>query len=239
MERSLSALLPVRNVESTLEGSVLELLEVLPELTSRLDLVIVDDCSCDATIEVADELLGRYPQLSVVRHASPKGRAAAIAGGLRRCRGEIILLADEDCELTLGEIRKMWDALERHELVLGRPAAARRLAWPPWKTSEPCGQGGFQMGYRRAFVSLAPAMTDQATLLAHLQRCGCQWHEVELGGRLPRVGPHCVAATARNLFAPHGQRTQRSQRADAPQPTTSRPKPPNYLTRLRDFALGE
>ena len=56
MERSLTALLPVRNAEATLLETVAEWLDVLPELTSRLELVIIDDCSSDATIEIADEL---------------------------------------------------------------------------------------------------------------------------------------------------------------------------------------
>ena len=38
------------------------LLEVLPELTPRWDVLVMDNGSTDATVEVAHELVGRYPQ---------------------------------------------------------------------------------------------------------------------------------------------------------------------------------
>jgi glycosyltransferase involved in cell wall biosynthesis len=238
LEHSLSALLPVRNAEATLVETILEWLEVLPELTSRFELVIVDDCSSDATIEIADELGGAYPQLVVVRHAHPQGRSAAIATGLRRARGEVIFLADEDCDLSLGEFRKLWIGLEEHELILGRPAAVQQRRWLVHKTPAPSSQGGFQIGYRRAFHSLGSATTDQATLLEHLRRHGCQWHEVEVQDRTPRLGPHRIAATARNLFAPRAV-NDLSQRRDQPKTVSSRPREPNYLTRLRDLVFGQ
>ncbi len=239
MEYSLGVLLPVRNVEATLEGTVCEMLEVLPELTSRFELVIVDDCSCDATIEVADEMMGDYPQLTAVRHARPQGRAVAVETGLRHTRAEVIFLADEDCDLSLGEVRKLWNELGEHELVLGRPAAARQRKWPFGKTAALGNQRGYQIGYRRAFLSLAHAMQDQATLLDYLQRHGLQWHEMEIGDRTPRSAPHRIAAMARSLYVPGGDRADRVQRGDPPPAGPSRPKRPNYLSRLRDFALGE
>ena len=78
MEYSLSALLPVHNAQATLAATVHEFLEILPEVTPRFEVVIADDGSTDATIEVADELATCYPQVSAVRHARRLGRVAAI-----------------------------------------------------------------------------------------------------------------------------------------------------------------
>jgi glycosyltransferase involved in cell wall biosynthesis len=238
VERSLSALLAVRNAEATLEGLVLDLLEVLPELTSRFQLVVVDDCSCDATIEVADDLAGSYPQLVVIRHAVPQGRAAAIQTALGRSRGEVIFLADEDCDLSLGEVRKLWNELGEHELVLARPAPGGQRRWSRRPRGPGC-QRAYQMGFRRAFLALSGVLADQATLLEHLRRNGLQWREVEVSNRTPRSAPHQAARTARGLLARRPQGADQSQRADVPRPGSSRPKRPNYLTRLMDFALGE
>jgi glycosyltransferase involved in cell wall biosynthesis len=202
-------------------------------------MVIVDDCSSDATIEIADELGSAYPQLVVLRHAHPQGRPVAITTGLRRARGEVIFLADEDCDLSLAEVRKLWNGLEEHELVLGRPAAVEHRRWLLHKTPVAGGQRGFQIGYRRAFHSLGCVMSDQATLLDHLRRHGCQWHEVEIQDRTPRLAPHRIAATARNLFAHRCETNDRSSRADEPKTASSRPRQPNYLARLRDLVFGQ
>ncbi len=243
MDRSLSALLAVRNAESTLGQTVLEMLDILPELTRRLEIVIVDDASRDATLEVADELAGQYPQLIVAHHTHPKGRAEAIATALQRSTGEVLFLADEECALALDQVGAMWRALEACGIVLGRPVPASVPEWlgrhaplVAWgEHAYSAGRGGMAMGYRRLLAPVAPAMIDQRTLRARLSRLGLSWHDVDIGPRRPRVALHGVAARARRLL----QRGLPGVRADLPAPSDAHLKPPNYLSRLKDFALGE
>lgn len=92
MERSLSVLLPVRNVQATLAAAVPEILEVVSQWTTRFELLIIDDGSTDATSEVAQELTRCYPQIRFVSHGSPRGREAAIHEGLQQSSGEITLV---------------------------------------------------------------------------------------------------------------------------------------------------
>jgi len=112
LERSLSILLPVRDDQSTLAATVERLLDVLTDLPSRFELIVIDDGSNDATIEVADDLATRYPQVSALRHARPLGQDAAIRSGLRLSRGDIVLVHDR-CGLR---------RIERHPARQGGPA---------------------------------------------------------------------------------------------------------------------
>lgn len=96
VQRSLSILLPVRNKQATLAGTVQSTLEVLSDLPDDFELIIIDDGSSDATIEVADELASHYPQVVALRHATPKGPDAAVHTGLARSTGRIVLLKDGD-----------------------------------------------------------------------------------------------------------------------------------------------
>ena len=84
---SLSLVLPVRNAERTLVQRVGRLLDLLPDLTSRFEIVVVDDGSSDHTAEVAGELARQYPQLRLIRHDRPRGPAAATKTGLRSASG--------------------------------------------------------------------------------------------------------------------------------------------------------
>lgn len=94
MQRSLSILLPVRDDQSTLASTVHRLLDVLADLPGQFELIVIDDGSTDATIEVADELAVCYPQVSAIRHARPLGREAAVRSGMRRANGNIVLVHD-------------------------------------------------------------------------------------------------------------------------------------------------
>ena len=238
MERSLSVLLPVRNAQSTLAASVQGLLEVLPDLTGNFEVVIADDGSTDATIEVAQELATRYPQVIAVRHARALGRVVSIRTALGRSTGQIIFLQDEDCGLGVEEIHRLWRAMDEHDIVLGRVGPSPEPKWPAWRRTQRTVQGGLQMLSRRMIGPIAGALADQTTLLEALSEQGYAWHELELADRTRRARPRASALAHRLLGAgvgaPHGP-----TRADSPSSRTSGPKRPNYLTRLKDFALGE
>ena len=94
MDRPLTILLPVRNVQTTLSDTVTEVLEVASELTDHLELVIVDDGSTDATSEIARDLTIHYPQVKACSHGTHMGDAAAIRTGLRYASGEVVVFRD-------------------------------------------------------------------------------------------------------------------------------------------------
>lgn len=232
MERSLTVLLPVRDAQFTLTATVSELLDVLPDLTGHFELVIVDDGSKDATIEVADELATRFPQVRVIRHGCAQGRAASIATGLRESRGDIIFLRDDDCRLPVDQIGRLWHVMDRHELVLGCASSAAGPKWNRWKNRGSAGLPGCQMVHRRVVEPIQEALVDQSTLRDRLERLGYRWHEVEMRNRLPSGGH------ARAKAAGQGAR-QLPSSASASAAVASKPKAPNYLVKLKDRALDE
>jgi glycosyltransferase involved in cell wall biosynthesis len=92
VQRSLSVLFPVKNAQATLNVSVREILDVVADMDGPFELMIIDDGSADATSEVAHELARHFPQVRMVRHAKPLGHEAAIHTGLRRCRGDVVVV---------------------------------------------------------------------------------------------------------------------------------------------------
>jgi len=236
LERSLSVLLPVRDVQSTLAATVLEILEILPELTSRFELIVIDDGSKDATLEVADDLASRYPQVRAVHHAKPRGLAAAIHTGLRHGSGEVIFLRDHSGQLALDEVRKLWWAIDEHPLVLGRAGdAGPRGRWLGWKRRG--GTESFRMVDRRAIQAIQQSLDGQARLMASMAPQGGTWFEVEISRRSAHrpAGPIGSTKTRRkNQIGRHPR--QEPQTGKSPPEKTSGPK---YLRRLKDFALGE
>ncbi|GAB6165015.1 hypothetical protein JCM19992_10150 [Thermostilla marina] len=171
MERSLSVLLVVRNCQRTLAQDVAALTEVLPDLTDRWEVILVDDGSTDATCEIVDELSHRYPQIRCFRYREEHGRVEAIRAALSRSRGKILCIPDPRCRLSPSMLARMWKATEEYDVVLaGIPKQERRTGTPSF---------GYVMIYRRAIDPLLPYLGSLDRLPTALDRLGYSWRDIE------------------------------------------------------------
>jgi len=135
LDTSLSVLLPVYNAEDRLGNHVGRILDVLPELTRRFEVVIIDDGSLDETAEAAYKLARCYPQVNVVRHPFRLGLTEAIQSGLDSSGGEIVFVGDEQHGLDPQDLRKLWRMQEScvsqdpRDQTGPAAAAVSRTAW--------------------------------------------------------------------------------------------------------------
>jgi glycosyltransferase involved in cell wall biosynthesis len=179
VELTLSVILPVHNAELSLAGNVYELLEVLPDISARFEILIVDDGSTDQTAEVAYELARCYPQVNVVRHAERRGLSAAIQAGMVRTTGDIVFVHDDDAPISAAELRTLWSLRNDQDLVSARaetplpapgrvtaPAKPTRGLHPSHEISG--GLGSVQMFRRQGFEQLPDS--DRAVAEFFLQR---------------------------------------------------------------------
>lgn len=175
MDLSLSVVLPVHNAETTLTHNVYELLDVLPEIATRFEILIVDDGSTDQTEEIAHELARSYPQVRVVRHARRRGASAAIQTGMTRTMGDVVFVHDEATPIRASELRSLWSMRNDRELVMARaempcpfpsPHVLDRLsAWGDQMHDAPAALGfaGMQMIRREAVEELTAMEVGQLT----------------------------------------------------------------------------
>ncbi|MGC2638466.1 MAG: glycosyltransferase family 2 protein [Acidobacteriaceae bacterium] len=99
-EKCLSVVIPVFNEENTL-ARIVALVLTVPRL---LEIVIVDDCSTDATPEILRELTARYSNIRSFRHDRNRGKTEALKTGFARTTGEVVIVQDADLEYDPGEI---------------------------------------------------------------------------------------------------------------------------------------
>lgn len=232
LQRSLAVLLPVHNAQSTLSRSVLELLDVVAELTRRFEICIIDDCSTDDTIELADELAACYPQVHAIRHATHRGRLAAIHTGLAHTAGEIVFLSDAGCTLSVDEIHLLWREAVSHKVVLG-VAHKSQQSGSGWRSKPPVSRGGFLLIHRQVCGLIGNHLATVEELRNFLETNHLQCKAVEVRDR--------GLESSRRIHSGRADRAGRVLRlsTDRSAAASGRPPRPNYLERLRDFALGE
>lgn len=120
MNTSLTVVLPVYNAEDRLADQVERLLDVLPEMSRRFEIVIVDDGSIDDTPDVAHELAMYFPQVNLVRHPVRLGLEEAIQTGLDASQGEVVFVGDEQYGIAVDDLQRLWQLHEDQNLIVAR-----------------------------------------------------------------------------------------------------------------------
>jgi glycosyltransferase involved in cell wall biosynthesis len=123
LQPSLSLIIPVYNEERTLANRVQRVLELLPELSSRFEVLVIDNGSLDHTCDAADELAREYPQIKVIRHGERRGMDAVTETSLAKSHGEIIMLLTPGVALQPAEIKRLWQTC-RSESTFSQPRSS-------------------------------------------------------------------------------------------------------------------
>ena len=120
MNNTLSLIMPVRDCEGTLARHVARWLEIIPELTQRFEVLIVDDGSSDHTFEIAEQLSREFPQIRALRNSVARGAQQAVRTGIEQARGEIVFVQDEHAAISSNDLRRLWELRQNQQLVMAR-----------------------------------------------------------------------------------------------------------------------
>ena len=136
--KKLSLIIPCYNEEKTLAGIVERCLSLASQ-TLSLELVIVNDCSKDASDSVARSLVEKYPDVvKYFSHEKNMGKGAALRTGFLSATGDYVGVQDADMEYNPNDYLTMLEPLVdgRADVVYGSryllPDTRRVLYW--WHT---------------------------------------------------------------------------------------------------------
>jgi dolichol-phosphate mannosyltransferase len=116
----LSVVVPCYNEERTLEACVDSVLAIQDD-TLEIELVVVDDCSSDKSLEVAQRLAQRISNLVVCHHEVNRGKGAALRTGIAKATGDFVAIQDADREYDPMDLKRLVIPLRTGEadVVLG------------------------------------------------------------------------------------------------------------------------
>ncbi|MFH0944245.1 MAG: glycosyltransferase family 2 protein [Planctomycetota bacterium] len=92
----LSVVIPVFNERET----VLEVIERVAATPYEKEIIVVDDCSTDGTVEVLKGLHRDDVEVRCFYHPINRGTGAALRTGFEQVRGEIVIIQDADLEYS-------------------------------------------------------------------------------------------------------------------------------------------
>ncbi len=107
----LSVVVPVFNERDNVTPLINEIITALRGNAllkgETFEIVYVDDCSRDDTLDVLKQLKANVPELRVIRHVTQSGQSTAVRTGVKQARGAWIATLDGDGQNDPADIPKL------------------------------------------------------------------------------------------------------------------------------------
>lgn len=116
-----SIIIPIYNVSSYIVRCLQSV--ITQEGTADLEILLVDDCGTDNSIELAERFLKGCNGVNykILHHAQNRGLSAARNTGLKAAKGEYVYFLDSDDALSDGAMARLLEPLKKrqYDLVIG------------------------------------------------------------------------------------------------------------------------
>ena len=213
--------MPAYDEEAVLPVSLQEAVDVLEEIATDWELIVVDDGSRDATPRILAEWSAREPRIKVLTQASNQGYSKALARGFRAASKDAVFYTDADAQFDLREIVRLYPLLANHDMVSGyridrKDPPIRLLTSRLYNTLQAvlldnrvrdvnCAFKLFRRSYFERVELSSDGFLIDAELHLRAKKAGMKWTQVGVRHR-PRthgattVRPATIAQTLRELW---------------------------------------
>jgi glycosyltransferase involved in cell wall biosynthesis len=110
----ISVVIPAFNEEEAIGSDLDAVLEAMEGTGRDYEVIVVDDGSTDRTAQIA-----RSRGVMVISHPYNKGVGAARTTGIRRARGEVIVMTDADNTYPNADIPLLLEHMDSYDMVVG------------------------------------------------------------------------------------------------------------------------
>ncbi len=123
---SISVVTPVYNGEASIAELCRRLAEVLPQIATEYEIILVNDGSRDQSWKVISELSSRFATVRGLDLMRNYGQHNALLCGIRAARYDVIVTMDDDLQQPPEEIPRLLEQLEQgFDVVYGAPKEER------------------------------------------------------------------------------------------------------------------
>lgn len=114
-----SIVIPVYNEEDVVGRLLNEIRTFTATWSGDYELLLVDDGSADRTAEIIGNEFADWPQGKLIRLSNNCGQAAALFYGMKRARGQVVILLDGDGQNDPMDIPKILAPLDEVDMAVG------------------------------------------------------------------------------------------------------------------------
>jgi glycosyltransferase involved in cell wall biosynthesis len=133
----LSIIIPLYNEQETVGTLLSQLLELrFPGFVEDHEIIVVDDCSTDGSVETVKTFIQNAGKIQLYRHEKNMGKGAAVRTGISKAKGDTFLVRDADLELAVDDIPALLNTMQelgvefvngsRYMAGVNRPLASYR-----------------------------------------------------------------------------------------------------------------
>lgn len=117
---SLSVIIPVKDEEKSLPVLDREIKQALEKIKKPYEIIFIDDGSIDHSYQILEKLAQKDDCIKLIKFRANLGKSAALAAGLDKAKGEIIITLDADLQNNPAEIDSFLNKLNQgYDLVTG------------------------------------------------------------------------------------------------------------------------
>ena len=106
---NLSVVIPVFNEAQSISTLIAEIVDALNKID--YEIVVVDDCSTDETVDVLNKMQLNKKRLRIIRHKKNYGQSFAVRSGVKCAKSTWIATLDGDGQNDPSDIPRLFDAL--------------------------------------------------------------------------------------------------------------------------------
>lgn len=88
-------------------ATIAQVLRRVAALPYRLEILVVDDGSSDATVAIVTDLESELPTLRLIRHEVNRGKGAAVRTAIAASTGDIVFIQDADLEYNPADVPRL------------------------------------------------------------------------------------------------------------------------------------
>ena len=100
----LSVVIPAYNEEKYISSTLDEISIYLKDRKFDAEVILVDDGSCDRTVEIASSMQDKFDDLKILESSPNRGKGYVVKKGMLEAHGDIVLFMDADNATSIKEL---------------------------------------------------------------------------------------------------------------------------------------